>query len=74
MQKSYQVGDKVEHEYLGVGIVTEVLHSSLDKRYNSFVVRFETDPPVDYNLGRNPAIVCIENIRKVIDGNFNKKT
>jgi hypothetical protein len=65
MKKSYQVGEKVMHEYLGIGIVTEVMESRLSAKYNSYVVLFEQPPPIDYNLGKNPAIVCNDSLNEV---------
>lgn len=64
MQKSYQVGDKVIHEYLGSGTVTEVLESALSIRYNSYIVLFDKEPPIDYNLEKNPTVVCNDSLNR----------
>lgn len=58
----FKMGDQVEHEYLGRGVVTTVVESFLSSTACGYLVRFEVDPPVEYNMRENPTFVLSNSV------------
>lgn len=53
---------RVTHEYLGDGVVTEIIRSGLNRNCIACMVLFDTDPPTRYNLGQNPCMVFLSSL------------
>tara|TARA_R110000803_G_scaffold32357_2_gene71373 strand:+ start:2566 stop:2784 length:219 start_codon:yes stop_codon:yes gene_type:complete len=61
----FSEGDRVHDEYLGGGEVTEVIMSAMDSRHKcAYVVKFDVTPPVEYNMGSNPAMVFPASLKR----------
>ena len=60
------VGDRVEHEHLGEGEVVKVISSGLHGGSIAYIVMFDERPPVQYNMGENPALVFPSSLIYVI--------
>jgi hypothetical protein len=58
----YRVGDRVEDEYLGLGTIEQLDCAGLRGFH---LVRFDTTPPVRFNMGENPTAVFEDRFRKV---------
>ena len=57
---------RVTHEYLGDGVVTEIIRSGLNRnRIIACMVLFDTDPPTRYNLGQNPCMVFLSSLTSI---------
>ena len=54
----FDVGDRLVHSCLGPGEVVKVIKSCMQRNYNvGYVVKFDTNPPMAYNMSENPALV-----------------
>jgi hypothetical protein len=53
--KKIEVGQRVEDDYLGSGVVTEVVYGHI-KDVFAYMIKFDTTPPLDYNRGSNPCL------------------
>lgn len=51
-----EVDDRVQHELLGTGTIVKKLAD------NMFLVRFDVNPPSEYNTSQNPCLVFEEDL------------
>ena len=49
-RKKYKVGDIIEDGFLGRGVIVEKI------RGNMYMVHWDTDPPIEFNMGYNPSL------------------
>ena len=64
--KKFDIGDRVEHEYLGNGEIIKVIKSMLNSRENAaYIVMFDEQPAMAYNMGENPCLVFPSSLNKI---------
>ena len=49
-----KIGDKVKEDYLGNGEIVDDLNKNIR---GAFMVKFDKDPPIRYNMGNNPTLI-----------------
>ena len=59
----YKQGDKVQHSYLGRGVVKENFGVLV-------LVLFAKTPPEKYNCGTNPALVFNSDLTKIVESDI----
>ncbi len=62
----FDVGSRVNHNYLGDGEVTEAIYSRpFTKEPMLYMVKFDVTPDVKYNMGENPTLAFPEDLREI---------
>jgi hypothetical protein len=62
----FSPGDRVNHNFLGNGEVTEVINSNFGlKEPMLYMVKFDTRPAIEYNMGENPTLAFPEDLREI---------
>ncbi|MGR3178771.1 MAG: hypothetical protein ACUZ8E_12010 [Candidatus Anammoxibacter sp.] len=57
----FKIGERVEHEYLGRGTVT-------DNNLPHFMVmvRYDRKPDMEYNMGENPTAELVSKLKRIL--------
>ena len=59
------IGDRVQSNFFGEGNIKQVMKSDLDGSVIYYIVKWDTNPPKEYNLGNNPCIVSPYELKKI---------
>ncbi len=60
-------GDKIKTDnFLGEGVITEIVKSGFDRRVTiGYVILFDKKPPTQYNMGENPTFMFKGKVFKI---------
>ena len=58
-KQKFRVGDRVTDDYLGHGTIEKIIDTH---GYGIFLVRLDTAPSVQYNMGQNPTLMFGETL------------
>jgi len=59
------IGDRVYSEFFGEGNIKQVMKSDLDGSVVYYIVKWDNNPPIEYNNGNNPCIVSPYELKKI---------
>jgi len=57
-----RVGLRVKDEFLGEGVIDDLLTGRVSRHVAGAMVRFDETPPFDYNCGHNPCLRFFETL------------
>ena len=65
--KQFKVGDRVTDEYLGDGIVIDIIKSFYNSKVAQFyIVLFDNTPDVRYNMGNRKCLVLPSSLKELL--------
>ena len=64
--KTFAVGDRIIHNYLGEATIEKVIKSSIDsKRITAYIIYTDNKPDVSYNIGMRKCLVWPNDILSI---------
>lgn len=65
--KQFKVGDRVNDEYLGNGVVIDIIKSFYNSKVAQFyIVLFDKTPDVRYNMGNRECLVLPSSLKELL--------
>ena len=59
------IGDRVSNNFFGEGNINQVMRSDLTGDVYYYIVKWDTNPPKEYNNGNNPCLVSPYELKKI---------
>ena len=59
-----QVGQRINDEFLGYGVVAKIIQGT-SKKVFAYMVMYEKEPPKEYNGGANPCLRWVSDLTVV---------
>jgi hypothetical protein len=59
------IGDRVQSNFFGEGSIIKMLKSDLEGCVMYYIVKWDNNPPMEYNMGNNPCMVSPYELKKI---------